>query len=276
MDDSILYQAPLWVIFAALLIILPTCSATGYLIGHFFYRKKLAGHGPSTFVPTTVLGLLALMLGFTFSMAVSRFDYRKDVVMKEANSIGSAVLRADMLTEPYRSQFKRLLTEYVDARIAFLEAGVDNDRVKAAQAHTYELQAQMTTLMAALAEKDRSPVMTTYSGVLDNVMSMAFERQYTIEDRVPELVYFIILIIAGVGLGSMGFIRGVAEKKSPWSGSGVLMLTILFAMVITLIQDLDRPRRGWIQINQESFYRLKAELSSIEEATNRAAAKIGH
>src|SRR5216684_3550 len=99
-----------------------------------------------------LLGLLALLLGFTFAMAVSRFDTRKELVLSEANAIGTTYLRARLLEEPYRQELMGLLHAYVDARLAFYEAGVDRVRLDTANATAAHLQEQLWMVAIALAE----------------------------------------------------------------------------------------------------------------------------
>src|SRR6516225_617092 len=79
-----------------------------------------AGDGESdtaSMLASAALGLLALMIGFTFAMALSRFEARRDAVLKEANAIGTTALRARLLSEPHRTEVLKLLREYVQTRL---------------------------------------------------------------------------------------------------------------------------------------------------------------
>src|SRR3954470_8437915 len=78
------------------------------------------------------LGLLALMIGFTFAMALSRFEARRDAVLKEANAIGTTALRARLLPEPHRAQTIRLLKEYVQIRLDVISRGQSLVEIKGA------------------------------------------------------------------------------------------------------------------------------------------------
>src|ERR1700761_741078 len=111
---------PLAVIFFSGLASILAMSEIGWQLG--IRTKGRAGSNFSTFESAT-LGLLALMLAFTFSMALSRFEGRRDAVLNEANSIGTTALRARLLPDPYRSETLKLLREYVQVRLDIVERG---------------------------------------------------------------------------------------------------------------------------------------------------------
>jgi hypothetical protein len=90
-----------------------------------------------------LMGLLALLLGFSFALAESRFETRRHLVVAESNAIGTVYLRSQMLAEPYRTEVAKLLREYVDARLEFFQAGIDEATVKEAIAETERVQRQL-------------------------------------------------------------------------------------------------------------------------------------
>src|SRR5262245_27219596 len=100
------------------------------------------------------LGLLALLLGFTFAMAVSRFDNRKTVIVDQANAIGTAELRGRLLGSPYAEKAAPLFRAYVDAWVQFKEAGVDIDQIRAAEKRTFELENQLWNLVREATAAD--------------------------------------------------------------------------------------------------------------------------
>ncbi|MBO9667493.1 MAG: hypothetical protein J7501_11860, partial [Bdellovibrio sp.] len=114
---ELLYELPLPIILTILIVLFPLGAYVGYWCGDHFAKKKLESFEGSNFVPTTILGLLALLLGFTFSMAVTRFDHRKQLVVEEANAFGTAFLRAETLPESHRQRVKENLKRYGDARL---------------------------------------------------------------------------------------------------------------------------------------------------------------
>ncbi len=126
MNEPILYKVEAyWIAIGIFLLIL----LTNWL--GFRYRKyqdtkpaaeTLDGMGS---MESSMLGLMALLLGFTFSMAISKFDTRRQIIIEEANDIGTAVLRADLFPDSIRSLLRADFKEYVEARISYYDAGVD-------------------------------------------------------------------------------------------------------------------------------------------------------
>ena len=102
----------------------------------------------------SILALLAFMLGFTFSLAASRFDARRQTVLEEANAIGTCYLRARLLPEPQRTEIARLLREYVDVRVR----GVKEGNVAETVARSEELQQRLWSQAAAAAGKNPTPI----------------------------------------------------------------------------------------------------------------------
>jgi hypothetical protein len=105
-----LYNYPILVVFAAGLAVVLALSEIGWQFG---IRAEGRGSSNLTTLESAMLGLLALMIAFTFSMALARFDLRRDAVLNEANAIGTTALRARLLPEPHRTETLKLLQEYV-------------------------------------------------------------------------------------------------------------------------------------------------------------------
>ena len=105
-----------WIMFPILVIALLALSEFGWRLGLARSRAKPETKDGGS-VPAAVLTLLGLLLGFTFAMAISRHDTRRELVVQEANSIGTSALRARLLPEPQAANAGRLLREYVAVRI---------------------------------------------------------------------------------------------------------------------------------------------------------------
>ena len=121
----------------------------------------------------SILGLVALVLGFTFSLAASRFDARRIAVLEESNAIGTTYLRARLLPEPQRSEIPRLLREYVEARIQVTEEGKTEQALARSEALHELLWAQAT----AAAEKDTGSIMTgVFIQSLNDVIDLHAKR----------------------------------------------------------------------------------------------------
>ena len=115
-----------WQVALTLIVLLLIAAEMGFRFGH---RHHKATNDPTRSqmgtIEGAILGLLGLLLGFTFAMAVSRYDHRKELVLEEANAIGTTYLRASLLPEPQSTTIKDLLARYVDVRLDFYRAGSD-------------------------------------------------------------------------------------------------------------------------------------------------------
>jgi len=140
-----------------------------------------------------LLGLLALLLGFTFAMAVSRFDTRKSLVLAEANAIGTVGLRASLLPPAERLPFLSDLRDYVDARLMFYDAGTDKQRIDASISRTTKIQNQLWTIAAAAAAGESNSIpFGLLLQSLNELFDLAEQRQVALENRVPESVLYLL------------------------------------------------------------------------------------
>lgn len=206
-----------------------------------------------------ILGLLALLLGFTFAMAVSRYDARKSLVLDEANAIGTASLRARLLPSPQREEVGALIWKYVDARIGFLDAGIDPLRLDAANSTTSRLQEQLWSQAGIAAERDpRSMPASLFMQSLNDVFDLAEKQRVALENHVPETVFYLLVVVSIIALVFIEYGWGIAGKRRQGSTA---VFAFLIALVLTTILDIDRPRRGLIQVGHESLLRLKADVN---------------
>lgn len=252
------FSEPLLVV--AMLIGLLGATELGYRLG---VRRQTAADDSSkahvNALQGALLGLLALLLGFTFAMAVSRFDTRKGLVLAEANAIGTTYLRARLLPEPYRQELTRLLRSYVDTRLAFYDAGVNPSRIAAANASTESLQEELWRAAIPLAQQDPRAVPTgLFIQSLNDVIDLHEKRVGALENHVPEPVLHLLFGVAAVALGFIGHGCGLSGTRRIASTTIVSALVVL---VIAVIIDLDRPRRGLIKVSQDSMVKLKATLN---------------
>lgn len=206
----------------------------------------------------SVLGLLALLLGFTFAMAVSRFDMRKALVLEEANAIGTSLLRAALLPEPMRHEVPRHLAAYVDARLAFYRTGVDADSLATAAAQAARLEHSLWLAAAAATDADpHSVAASLFVQSLNEVSDVREKRRVALDNHVPEAVVCLLLAASAVALALVAYGCGLNGRRRFASNA---TFALLLALVLTTIFDIDRPRRGLIQVSQDSLVRLKASL----------------
>ena len=158
---ELFYDVNLWLILVISIGLFLLATEAGFLLG----RRSQAAIGDHSLaqiytIQGATLGLLALLLGFTFSMAMSRYDTRKQMIMDESNAIGTTFLRAQLLPEPPRQEVSNLLRRYVEVRLEFYEAGNNQKLLREVKDKTERLQNQLWADGAALGEKDPRAVTT--------------------------------------------------------------------------------------------------------------------
>jgi hypothetical protein len=208
---------------------------------------------------SATLGLLALLLAFTFAMAESRFEVRRELVVAESNAISSAYLRSQMLPQPYRDDIANLLRNYVDARIEFFEAKVDPVELKSADDKSRRLQRALWTATLAAVQNAPTPVPTgLFVASLGDLLDVYQKRQAARENHVPEVVLWLLFCVTVGSMEFVGYVCGVERNRSL---SRTMVIAVLLSLVILVIVDLDRPRRGFIEISQQSMLELRQSLN---------------
>jgi hypothetical protein len=208
-------------------------------------------------IQASVLGLMALLLGFTFSLSSARFESHKQLMLEEVNAIGSAYQRAALLPQPYQGELSKLFQPYVQVRVRFLDAG-DAQQVRDIAQRTQELQARMWAQAVAAATADPHSVA---AGLVVQSLNAMFDvttkRTAALRSRVPESVLRLLLFVGCVAFGLIGYGQGLGGMRVL---KLIVALAALVAAVMILIVDLDRPRGGLIQVNQQSMTDLQQSL----------------
>lgn len=137
MDTSLLYRTDARLIVALLFFLMLVCNALGFKFRQYHLRKGVSSEAISLgSIEGSLLGLIALFLAFTFNMAANRYDERRTIIIEEANDIGTAILRTDLYPEPTRSKLRAEFKQYVEARIAYHQAGIDATKIETATKNT--------------------------------------------------------------------------------------------------------------------------------------------
>jgi hypothetical protein len=261
MIDTLLARifADQWLVIFIVLLLLLGFSELGFRLGRRLHeRKDEPRKGQIGSVQGAVLALLGLLLGFTFSMAIGRFEHRRELVLQEANSIGTTWLRAALLPEPQHLAVEDLLRRYVDARLAFYDAGSEAARRDEAEAATARLQRELWTHTVAAAKAAPTPITATFIATLNDTIDLDATRLHALRSKVPGAVWLLVLVVAAAGCYASGYGTGATGVRSVFAN---LLLPALIAIVVTLISDLDRPRQGLIGISQQPLLDLKASIA---------------
>jgi hypothetical protein len=212
---------------------------------------------------TATLTLLALMIGFTFAMALTRFEARRAGVLHEANAIGTTALRARLLPDPERNATLKLLREYVQSRLDVVGRTLSEKEVRALIQRSDALQAALWQQAKAMAAKDRAMVPTgQFIQSLNEMIDIQTERVDAYRNRLPTVVVAALFAIAMVAGGLSGYSAGIGgtRKRPP-----IYIIGLLIAAVIVVILDLDRPAEGFIKVDQPPIIDVSVSLASIPD-----------
>ncbi len=260
MMEEFLYDLELGFILLGSLVFFLAATEIGFRLGRRAHSRVNAdAKSELSILQGAIMGLLALLLGFTFSMAISRYEVRKQLVLDEANAIGTTYLRAQLLPEPERREVSNLLRSYVGARLEFYAAGVDEKKLDAAKRKTEGLHDQLWSHATTLGGRDPRAVTTgLFLQSLNEVIDLHSKRINALENHVPEIIIELLFFIAIIATGLIGYGCGVGGRRNFFV---TLATSLLIAAVILVILDLDRPRRGLIRVSQQRLVELRDSLA---------------
>lgn len=220
-----------------------------------------------TVLQTALLGLLALLLGFNFAMATSRFEARKTLIQDEVTVIGSTYLRAKLLPSDLRGKMSAMLKDYVSARIEFMRAGTDEKLLQATSESSRTIEDQLWNLAAAAeAQGEATAAMNLVIQSLTDVYNVNEKRRAEQDDHVPATVINLLFVVAIGALGFIAYSYGLGHRRRHGSTA---IFAILIAMVFTITLDLDQPRSGFIRVGEESMLRLQEDLNRMSSGNER-------
>ena len=266
MAKELLYNLDLWLIFGASMVFFLLGDELGFRLGR---RKRPTvtedARSQIITIQGAMLGLLALLLGFTFSMAMSRFEIRKQQVLEESNAIGTTYLRAQLMPEPPRKEVSDLLRQYVEVRLQFYQAGIAGQGFQQAVDQTERLQLQLWSRATAWADKDpRAVTAGLFLQSLNETIDLHSKGLTALENHVPGIIMVLLYFVALAAIGLIGYGCGLAGRRNFL----VTMVTcVLIAAVSVVIIDLDRPQRGLIRVGLGRMVELRHSLEKADLET---------
>lgn len=250
---TLLDVLPVWVTAALLFALLVLVCEGG---AHIHRDRGEADQAEEGHLVGAALGLLALLLGFTFSLALGRFEERRELVVHEAAAISTLWLRADLLPPPSRTEARRLLDAYADARLQLAAAGEDAAGIAAADARTEALQRSLWRVVAPAAAANGALGAGTVSAMTD-MFDLADARHAVLRTRIPTRVVVVLALYALISAGILGYTTQRGKLRHRLATTALLGL---LAMTIGMVLDLDRPRSGAIVVDQSPLVDVRATM----------------
>ena len=253
---AFLNSMPLWLAFLATAAMILLCWGIGHRLGSRSSPSGDRKEPPGGEVVGAALGTLGFMLAITFGMAEARYDARRQVLFDEVVAIRTAYLRAGLAPETERVAVRGLLREYVDARLAIAtksDLAVASARAEALHdslwAHAAAIAAAIPTDIGGLAVES-----------VNEVIEIHVQRAaLAVAVRIPETIWLALYVLTALGMVMLGHHFGVRHYLPSF---GVVGLAVSFALVILLIDALDRPQEGFFTLSQKPMAELRAWMDA--------------
>jgi hypothetical protein len=244
-----------WLVFVISLAAFWLCTQLGVLVR----RKHEAhgGHAPEPFgiILTASLTLLGLIVGFTFSMAVSRYDLRKNYEEGEANAIGTEYVRAGLLPADDAALTRKLLRSYLDQRILLYHTRNEERRVETRLRIT-QLQDQLWSAVQHAALTQPSALTALAAAGMNDVLNSQSYTQAAWWNRIPDAAWALMGLIALLCNVMVGYAANGASVRSVL----LVILPVLLAIAFLLIADIDSPRGGVIRVSAQNLVSLSEQM----------------
>ena len=261
-----LQQIPLWGVFGLTVAMVLLSIWIGTFLGQ--RRRRRPDHEAEASLGTIIgatLGLLAFMLAFTFNIAAGVFQNKRELLLSEVNAIGTAYLRAGLLSEPYQSQIRKLLREYVDIRVNLARQSPQElaQNFQEAVSRSESLQDQMWSHAAAAAGADHGSVIDAlFINSLNEMIDLHTSRLTVFRYHIPPVIWYSLYFITILSMITVGYQVGLSGKSVLKIG---VVLALTFSSVIFLVADLDRSAEGHLRVSQQPMFELQQKLHTPEQ-----------
>ena len=254
---NLLEALPFWAMLLLTILFVLVPIQIGQRLGRRAVRRSGEVHdAPIGSVVGASLGLLAFMLAFTFQITTNRFDTRKQLLLDEVGSVRGTYLKAALLPDPYRSNTRHLIREYVDLRVAVAS---QHGLLHLAVSRSEEIHRALWAQAEGLAALDRSSeVYAMFTASVADLIELHHKRvTVLLHYKIPAIVLYVLYFIAFFSMLILGYQFGISGR-----GNVVvhISLALIFSAVMWLILALDRPEEGFLKVNQQPLLALQQQI----------------
>lgn len=254
---SIFYSLPHWVGVLGITVSLLLVLEVAYRLG--WSRRGRDDIAPGEVVLGSLLALTGLLIAFTYGFTVSHYEARKRTVIDEANAIGTAFLKADLMSEPGRGELRSALLDYARSRVATPETAGTPELLAGLVERTLEAQSRLWPATAAIVEADGpGPLQASLVGSITDLLDLHTTRLAISFDRLPGVVLALLLFLVATSLALAGYDAGSSGRKVRLRLSA---FALVLAAVVAIVLDFDRTA-GLIHVDQGSLETLIASLEA--------------
>lgn len=258
MLNQLLFYWDPWILPVALFIVLLLAIGLPAKYGRALIERAKVADDTWNVIQGGIIGLVAFMLGMSFSQSEGRFDARRELVVKEANAIGTTWLRADQLPATQAREFRAVLADYTETRLRAYETQPRGDALREAQQKSDDEQARLWAiasgaLRAGPGNLGRSLLVSSLNDTID----VSAEQLAALTHHVPTTIVFLTLVLVVIGATLIGFSFARAGVNPHVLALAYVLSSVL---VVEMVVDLDRPQSGFIRVNLDP---MKIQLRSM-------------
>lgn len=212
-------------------------------------------------IQASILGILALLLSFTFTMSMSRYDNRNHALIDEANAIETTIYRVTLLPDKYHKEAYELFQKYLELRVSIGQIDLTKREKRSAyNKKISDIQARIWSIAVLAAEDDPSPTKTgAFIRSLNDLIDQQGKRNALLHLQVPEVVLLLLFVVFISTGGMLGYSSGLGGRRVIVP---TVMIAFLISLVVFIIVDLDRPKRGLVKVDQRVMQELQENVNS--------------
>jgi len=249
---------PIWAVYFGLVALMLLAAEIGFRAGIWVQdRSDKPGERKMTgAVVGGMLGLMAFMMAFTIGIVIAQQGERKAMVVEEANAIGTAWLRAGLLEEPDLSPARPLLREYTEIRIS---AATDPSQFDAIVVRSEEIHNELWALLEeSVRQGYESDIVGLAVESVNDVIDVHSTRLFAFNLRLPRILGFLLLAATILSFLLVGVASSSDRKRDT---AAMIIFALVFAAVLIVIVDLDRPQEGLLRVPQTAMTDLLRQIT---------------
>jgi hypothetical protein len=240
---------PLWLVYLITVAAVLIAAEIGFRVGSWMQRRDPEKKTPVTgTVLGGLLGLMAFLLAFSIGIVINQHNGRKAMVVTEANSIGTAYLRASFLGEPDDTVSRALLQEYVEVRLA---VAADANLLESTLDRSEEIHGQLWSIVEDhVSQGQDSETMALYVDAINDVIDVHSERLAAVNLRLPRLFGIVLYVAIWLSFLLVGIANSADGKRDFFA---ILLFALALVAVLMILVDLDRPQQGLLTVGQTAM-----------------------
>jgi hypothetical protein len=257
--STVLNAIPIWLIMVGVATLILMMNELGAYFGRLPAARNVA-EGPSTVVQAASFTLVGLLLAFSFSLALGRYDARRAAFVQEANSIGTTFLRTELLGRGFAAAMRSDLRDYVELRIDFAKADADVPRRLRDSAASGAMQRRMWERAMQAARSDpHSTMVPLFISALNDTIDLSTTEGAILSAHIPDIVMIGLILMILIAAVMMGFNFGLKKQRAVGSK---IMYALVLTIAIGLVSDLDRPQRGFVRVDLTPMVTLQRDIAN--------------